>query len=105
MIFFSVAASSVDKTTSPKAVVFWSDGLKLYMAYNENPTTTKVWTSKIVDENGGLKVMIPAKYEGTVSIRYAGMWYWRVAEVISLISFIIFILFAIKCNTKDADIK
>lgn len=57
------------------------------------------------DENAVLKVMIPAKYEGTVSIRYAGIWYWRVAEVISLISFIIFILFAIKCNTKDADIK
>ena len=70
MIFFSVAASSVDKTTSPKAVVFWSDGLKLYMAYNENPTTTKVWTSKIVDNNGGLNVKCAVDSVGGIHVAY-----------------------------------
>ena len=66
-----VAMGIVDKkTTSPKAVVFWSDGLKLYMAYNENPTTEKVWTSKIVDENGGLNVKCAVDSDGGIHVAY-----------------------------------
>ena len=66
-----VAMGIVDKkTTSPKAVVFWSDGLKLYMAYNENPTTTKVWTSKIVDNNGGLNVKCAVDSVGGIHVAY-----------------------------------
>ena len=66
-----VAMGIVDKkTTSPKAVVFWSDGLKLYMAYNENPTTTKVWTSKIVDNNGGLNVKCAVDSDGGIHVAY-----------------------------------
>ena len=66
-----VAMGIVDKkTSSPKAVVFWSDGLKLYMAYNENPTTTKVWTSKIVDENGGLNVKCAVDSDRGIHVAY-----------------------------------
>ena len=66
-----VAMGIVDKkTTSPKAVVFWSDGLKLYMAYNENPTTTKVWTSTIVDNNGGLNVKCAVDSVGGIHVAY-----------------------------------
>lgn len=66
-----VAMGIVDKkTSSPKAVVFWSDGLKLYMAYNENPTTTKVWTSKIVDNNGGLNVKCAVDSDGGIHVAY-----------------------------------
>lgn len=66
-----VAMGIVDKkTSSPKAVVFWSDGLKLYMAYNKNPTTTKDWTSKIVDENGGLNVKCAVDSDGGIHVAY-----------------------------------
>lgn len=66
-----VAMGIVDKkTTSPKAVVFWSDGLKLYMAYNENPTTTKVWKSTIVDNNGGLNVKCAVDSVGGIHVAY-----------------------------------
>lgn len=66
-----VSMGIIGKTTAnPKAVVFWSDGLKLYMAYNENPTTTKVWTSKIVDNNGGLNVKCAVDSDGGIHVAY-----------------------------------
>ena len=66
-----VSMGIIGKTTeNPKAVVFWSDGLKLYMAYNENPTTTKVWTSKIVDNNGGLNVKCAVDSDGGIHVAY-----------------------------------
>ncbi len=57
------------------------------------------------DENAVLEVMIPANYEGTVLIRYAGIWYWHVAEIISLCSILIFLVLAIKSRKRFADIK
>lgn len=33
-----------------------------------------------------IRVNIPANYSGTISVSYKGFWYWRVAEVISLIT-------------------
>lgn len=66
-----VAMGIVGKTTtSPAAVVFWSDGLKLYMAYNENPTTTHSWISSLVDNNGGLNVKCAVDSDGGIHVAY-----------------------------------
>lgn len=35
-------------------------------------------------ENGLVRVWLPAGYEGQVRVRYQGMWYWRLAELVSL---------------------
>lgn len=36
-------------------------------------------------ENGHVRAILPAGYQGTVKVWYSGMWYWRVAEGISLL--------------------
>ena len=42
-----------------------------------------------IGEHSVLEVDIPAGYSGTLHIDYQGMWYWRLAEVISLLSVIV----------------
>lgn len=66
-----VSMCIIEKTTSsPKAVVFWSDGLKLYMAYNESPLTSKEWTSTLVDDNGGLNVKCAVDSDDGIHVAY-----------------------------------
>lgn len=43
-----------------------------------------------------LSIIIPANYSGEISIKYTGMWFWHVAEIISLIFVAIFLFFGIK---------
>lgn len=62
--------TAVSATTSPAAVVFWSDGLKLYMAYNEKPTSSNSWTSTLVDSNGGLNVKCAVDSDGGIHVAY-----------------------------------
>ena len=35
-------------------------------------------------EGAVVRVEIPAGYKGQISVRYAGFWYWRAAEAVSL---------------------
>ena len=66
-----VSMGIIGKTTStPKAVVFWSDGLKLYMAYNKNPATSNTWTSSLVDDNGGLNVKCAVDSDDGIHVAY-----------------------------------
>ena len=61
-------------TASPKAVIFWSDGLKLYMAYNEFPTTKNTWTyyntNGVVDSNGGANVKCISDSDDGIHVAY-----------------------------------
>lgn len=54
--------------------------------------------------NGMLTVIVPAGYEGSIEIKFAGFWYWRAAEIISLAFFIVFLYYVIKYKKKSADI-
>ena len=66
-----VSMGVIGKTTSsPKVVVFWSDGLKLYMAYNESPLTSHTWTSKLIDDNGGLNVKCAVDSSNGIHVAY-----------------------------------
>jgi len=50
-------------------------------------------------ENNLLYVIIPGGYEGSLKVSYVGFWYWRAAELISVISLIRFIYICRKkCN-------
>lgn len=57
------------------------------------------------DDNGIMNVVVPAGFDGTITIRYAGFWYWRVAEIVSVVSFVIFLYFAVKSFHRCADIR
>lgn len=39
-----------------------------------------------VGENGHVRVLLEGGYQGTVRTWYAGMWYWRVAEIVSAVT-------------------
>lgn len=54
--------------------------------------------------NGMLTVIIPAGYEGSVDIDFAGFWYWRVSEIISLAFSVVFLYYVIKSKKDVTDI-
>ena len=33
-----------------------------------------------------LGIILPSRYEGTIQISFVGKWYWRVAEILSVLS-------------------
>ena len=39
----------------------------------------------VMNEEGVVKVNIPADYNGTLKVFYQGCWYWRIAELVSLV--------------------
>ena len=47
--------------------------------------TTRTTVATAAGENGHVRAILPAGYQGTVKVWYSGMWYWRVAEGISLL--------------------
>ena len=57
-------------TASPTACVFWYDGSKLMMAYNNSPTTSNSWTYKTVDTDGGLHVKSAVDSDGGIHLAY-----------------------------------
>ena len=46
-------------------------------------------------ENNRLGVMIEAGYKGNVKISYQGLWYFKVADFITLTTIILLILFSV----------
>lgn len=54
--------------------------------------------------NGMLTVLVPAGYEGAIEIYFAGFWYWRAAEIISLAFLVFFVYYVIKSEKKVTDI-
>lgn len=57
-----------------------------YKGYQAEDARTGEALPVVTGTNGHVRVMLENGYEGTVHAWYAGMWYWRVAEVISVIS-------------------
>ena len=56
---------------------------KGYAAYDRDTGET----FKIIDSaNHTLQVQIPAGYSGTLKVEFREPWYWRTAEVVSLIT-------------------
>lgn len=43
-------------------------------------------------ENNRLRIIVPGEYSGEVKVEFTGMWYWKIAEIISILSIIIIIL-------------
>ena len=43
-----------------------------------------------------VRVLLPEGYNGTLHVWYAGMWYWRVAELVSLAAALAVIVSGVK---------
>ncbi len=54
-------------------------------------------------ENNIVCVNLPENYEGTVRIRFKEPWLWRASEVVSLLTFILFIVIFIKSIDKKRE--
>ena len=35
-------------------------------------------------QDGYLTVLLPAGWQGTVTVRWTGLWYWRLSDLVSL---------------------
>ena len=57
----------------------------LYKGYHAKDVATGEKFLITKGENGHVRAILPAGYQGTVRVWYSGMWYWRVAEAVSLL--------------------
>lgn len=63
----------------------------LYKGYRAEDTETGQSFEVTAGDNHVVRVLLPAGYSGRVHTWYAGMWYWRTAEAVSLL-FLAFII-------------
>ena len=59
--------------------------LLFYKGYKARDTNSGESLMVTQGENGKVRVSLPAGYSGYVSVSFAGLWYWRAAEIISLL--------------------
>ncbi len=57
-----------------------------YKGYAARETGTKRRLPVVPADNKRVRVIIPAGYEGSLEVRFESPWYWRVSEMISLMS-------------------
>lgn len=51
--------------------------------------------------NHSVSVAVPAGYNGTIAVKFVSPWYWRVAEVISVASFVVFLFYLWKIKKES----
>lgn len=76
--------------------------LLFYKGYNSQDLYTGEGLETASGDNGRVEVSIPANYEGTLTVGFSEPWYWRVAEIISLIALAGIILY-IRKNRRNCD--
>lgn len=57
-----------------------------YKGYAAADTAAKEPLELSADESGQLQVLLPAEYEGEIAISFVQPWYWRAAELVSLLA-------------------
>lgn len=81
--------------------------LLLYKGYVAKDVVTDQSMQLAYGDNNLIRVMLPANYTGSFVVEFNSPWYWRVAEVVSLLAIIgligCVIVYRIKkkCNTED----
>lgn len=63
--------------------------LLLYKGYRAEDTETGERFEIIPGNHYDVRVLLPAGYSGTLHTWYAGMWYWRAAEAVSLLGAVV----------------
>ncbi len=75
----------------------------LYKGYHAKDMTTGKKFPVTVGENGHVRAILPAGYQGTVKVWYSGMWYWRVAEGVSLLFWVAVTAYEIISHKKQRE--
>lgn len=57
-----------------------------YTGYRAYDVTTKTVLAAYLGDNGCVTVRVPGNYEGRFEMKYYVAWYWRAAEIVSLLS-------------------
>ena len=65
-----------------------------YSGYRTYDEQSKEQLQTLMGDNGRVKVSVPAYYNGTFHMAYYESWYWRVSEIVSLVT-LLFILYYI----------
>ncbi|MBQ2804090.1 MAG: hypothetical protein IJF07_09365, partial [Lachnospiraceae bacterium] len=65
-------------------------GLLYYKGYQAKDMETKEAFPVYMGNNCVVGVTIPANYQGTIEVEFVSPWYWRVAELISVVVFAAF---------------
>ena len=68
----------------------------LYKGYRAQDAETGEGFEVQAGENQMVRVLLPEGYNGTLHVWYAGMWYWRVAELVSLAAALAVIVSGVK---------
>lgn len=74
---------------------------KGYKAYDENKTLLQC----VKNDDFYVRTILPAGFDGKVTVRFVSPWYWRVSEVISYLAvfFFLLLLFSKKRSNKSKD--
>lgn len=81
---------------------YWKDGLEViagvsaieesyvefpllyYKGYRAENAGTGEALSVVKGDNGDVRLLLPENFQGNIRVWYAGMWYWHVAEILSV---------------------
>lgn len=55
--------------------------------------------------NNVMRILLPAGYSGSVSIHFTGMWYWRAADLFSLVVWTLIAVFGITIRVRKKKMK
>lgn len=84
-------------STAPGGGEYWLElPMLLYKGYRAQDMDTGEVFEVQAGTNQEVRVILPAGYSGTLHVWYAGMWYWRVAEMVSLAAAIAVALLYVK---------
>lgn len=80
--------------------LFYSGYQADYVKKNQEKGTFDTYAGN----NNVVRIIIPPNFEGTIELKFKEPWYWRMCEVISFFSFIVFVLKYKKDNINDEEL-
>ena len=76
--------------------------LLLYKGYQAIDAATGQEMELCAGANNVIRVVIPAGYEGTVQVSFESPIYWRIAELISVLTIAVLLVVGLRCRRKKA---
>ena len=73
-----------------------------YIAYDVNSNEK---LEIVNSENNTLNVKVPKHYSGTLKVEFSEPWYWRLSEIISLLTIIIYLILCFADKKREAKIS
>lgn len=71
-----------------------------YKGYRAKALETGEMLTAVKGENSDVRVLLPEGFQGTVRVWYDGMWYWRLAEALSVIVSIGLLMYSLRMKMK-----